>query len=317
MGIPSVSRSRDPIVWVVIPNRNGRPHLEYSLKSLEATVYKNYRAVLVDNASVDESVAFAGRFEKVEILRNENDLGFAGAVNRGIEHSLARGGEFIAVFSNDIKVRPDWIDLVINKILREDEIGVIGFSELGRDVVFEGALLHAPLDPAEITYRASKFVSGPLNIYRAKALIDVGGFDESYYLYGEDNDLSLRLSRIGSRILISSVPFWHYRGGYSENIGIQRRWLMHRNTFRYTIKNEPVREIPRTLAAMFYRSILTPPPQARVQLRIWGRIRGVIVNTCLFLAAGAWTVCNLREFLRLRYRKGAGGRGGLRDGERV
>ena len=64
---------------------------------------------MIDNASVDGSREYVAReFPWVKVIHLKADRGFAGGVNTGIKFALERGFEFIAVFSNDIKVVPRW-----------------------------------------------------------------------------------------------------------------------------------------------------------------------------------------------------------------
>jgi GT2 family glycosyltransferase len=265
---------------------------------LDKTVYPNYEVVLVDNASSDESVKFVREcYPLITVLENDRDMGFAGAVNRGIRYALDHGAQLIAVFSNDIKVRPDWINLVISRFYSQERIGVIGFHEVRRGRDSEELLQDPVLTSDSVVFQATKFASGPLAIYSAQALGTVGEFDEKYYLYSEENDLHARLRKCGYHVLVSNVPFWHYGEGYSERIPLKRSWLAYRNTIRYALKNEDLQGIIRTLGALANSGC--NPFKGR-----WGTDRQrpyhPLVNFVLFMSACAWNVLHLRETLRLR-----------------
>ena len=74
-----------PRVTVIIPHWNGIEILEPCLKSLEASRYDNLGVVVVDNASTDDSVAFINKeFPHVQVIQNEENLGFAGGCNVGL-----------------------------------------------------------------------------------------------------------------------------------------------------------------------------------------------------------------------------------------
>ena len=69
-------------VFIVIPNKNGLSHLQYSLPSLIKTNYENFKIIVIDNNSKDGSVDFIKKnFKNIKVIHNERSDGFAGAIN--------------------------------------------------------------------------------------------------------------------------------------------------------------------------------------------------------------------------------------------
>ena len=112
------SRTRAyPLVVIVVPNRNGVEFLGRNLPSLGATEYPNWKAVMADNASTDDSVEFVRRnFGFCEVIAGEKDRGFAGNANRGLRWGLDRGAKYIALISNDVKVRAGWLSCAVESL---------------------------------------------------------------------------------------------------------------------------------------------------------------------------------------------------------
>ncbi len=239
----------NPLVYVVIPNFNGMSHLPYSLPSLFTSTYENYRVVLVDNGSTDDSINYVAReYKDILILKNKGKKGFAGGVNTGIRHALASGADYIAVFSNDIKVHPEWLDLTLPEFAKDQDAGLVGYIEITRDK--EELFYENKVDINTITSRSVKGLAGCLYLCAAKAFRDVGVFDEDYYMYGEDNDLFYRFVEGGFKLIETNVPVWHYGEGSSQNNKLMPVWFAYRNALRFSIKNESFWRVMRMILSL-------------------------------------------------------------------
>ena len=102
-------------VSVVVPNWNGKHHLESCFSSLDKLAYPGQvEFILVDNGSVDGSVAFMARhFPRVKLIRNTTNQGFAAACNAGAE--LANS-PIVAFLNNDMRVDPSWLSELVKPI---------------------------------------------------------------------------------------------------------------------------------------------------------------------------------------------------------
>lgn len=112
-----------PFVSVVILNYNGRQYLEDCLSSVERVDYPHERleTILVDNASSDGSVDLvAERFPRVRLIRNQDNLGFAGGNNAALRGTE---GDYIALLNNDTKVEADWLKELVLAAEADQSIG--------------------------------------------------------------------------------------------------------------------------------------------------------------------------------------------------
>lgn len=294
----TTGRELAPWVWLVIPNKDGMAHLAYSLDSLRATSYDRLQTVLIDDASRDGSVAYVReRHPWIAVFENDSNLGFGGSVNRGLRYAMERGAALVAIANNDIRVRPDWLRLVIPAFSTGEPIGVVGFRELRR-----------PADPTEILRQVLepvrfidvKYVSGALNVYNVAALRRAGLFDENYYMYGEETDLHARIRRAGFRTLNSNVPFWHYGEGTARKLGLRRCWLAYRNTIRYAIKNENAWGQLRLFGMLLHFGCnpFLSPENAKSSPRL--RAYHPAINAAFLLAASVWNLWQLPRTLKQR-----------------
>ena len=93
---------------VIIVNYNGKEFLGRCLQSLQRQVFSNFKTVVVDNCSNDRSVdGLEKRFPDVEVVRLEENIGFAAANNYAIKK--AEGFQWVALLNPDTIAKPDWL----------------------------------------------------------------------------------------------------------------------------------------------------------------------------------------------------------------
>ncbi|MBX3014539.1 MAG: glycosyltransferase family 2 protein [Caldilineaceae bacterium] len=96
-----------PLVYIVMPVYNQWDNTAEALASLLRMSYRNFQILVVDNASQDQTAQqLAQAFPTVQHLALPTNLGFAGAVNLGIDVALAQGAEFVLMINNDVWVDP-------------------------------------------------------------------------------------------------------------------------------------------------------------------------------------------------------------------
>jgi len=206
-------KNYQPKFFIIIPNKNGLDHFQYSMPSLFSTVYSNFTAIVVDDGSDDGSLDFLRtNYPKVIILNNEGKPGFAGAVNTGVRLALKEGADYIAVFNSDIRVLPRWIDLTRDVFKQFPLTGCVGYNEIARECLDDfSKLSDVPIKCNKVERLSGFLLTYPTNVFRA-----IGLLDEDYFMYGEDNDFFNRLTRAGYSILGTSIPVWHYGAGSSQ-----------------------------------------------------------------------------------------------------
>lgn len=289
-----------PPVYVIIPNKNGKSHLSYSIPSLFNTSYDNYHVVLVDDASTDDALSYVARdYPKVTILKNSGKKGFAGTVNTGIRYALSSGAAYIAVFNNDIKVVPEWLNMILPIFAREQNIGLIGFTEITKE--HEELFYNYTVDGTALIYNNVRRLAGCLYLCSNTAIKKIGLFDEDYFMYGEDNDYFFRLNTAGFRLLETNVPVWHYGEGSSPNNKLLPTWLAYRNAIRFSIKNESLFRVLKmilSLANQGCNPFLRRPTDHLVFRRM--RRYNPVFNIFLIFGSCIWNLWHLGSTLKAR-----------------
>ena len=259
----TVSPDITPRFSVIIPNWNGLRHLEECLHSLASQTFRAFEVVLVDNASTDGSVQFVReRFPEVRIVALHENHGFAGGVNAGIR---ASNGEYIVLLNNDTAVESDWLMRLNLAASENPDIWMfasmlVNYYDRTR-VDSAGDSLDLCLGPYKIgelepvqRHLDRRFIFGACGGgggYKRELFDRIGLFDEDFFAYFEDTDLSFRANWSGFRCL--SVPdaiIYHKVGGTSDadQASRDRFDIMRRRNYIFLIiKNYPIEFLIRYL----------------------------------------------------------------------
>jgi GT2 family glycosyltransferase len=269
----------DPAVPVsaIIVNWNGREHLDTCLGSLLQQTLRGVEVMLVDNASSDGSMAFVrNRFgDRVRILQQADNLGYAGGLNAGIR---AARGRYLLALNSDTEVAPDSLARLVAAADRWPNAGmfapkILSFDD--RQVLDNvGHLLYADglsrgrgrLEADHGQYdREEEIVlpSGAAVLLRRAMLSDVGLFDADLFAYCDDTDLGLRARLAGWRC--RSVPgavVYHKYSAASAAYSPLKAYLVERNRFWVAVKCLPA---PLLLASPLFTAV-------RLAAQGWGAL---------------------------------------------
>jgi GT2 family glycosyltransferase len=213
-----------PLVSVIVLTYNNWHHTEACLASLCAdSDYPALEIIVVDNASTDETgerlVRLQRRDERVRVVLNDSNLGFAAGNNVGLR--LARG-EFVILLNNDTVVTRGWVRDLIRPLQRDPQIGMTG--PLTNSIGNEQKVKPGYKDLRDMPTWARQFVrrrlrrtveSGNIAFFcvaMRRSLIDeVGLLDEAYGIgFYEDDDYCRRVKQAGYRMVIVDDVFVHH-----------------------------------------------------------------------------------------------------------
>ena len=107
-------------VTIVIPNYNGKHFMEPCLASLDKQTYKDFKLLVVDNASSDGSIPYMKEFyPEIEVIALDKNYGFSKAVNVGIQHSKT---PYVILLNNDTTVDPHYVEEMVKAIKKSNRI---------------------------------------------------------------------------------------------------------------------------------------------------------------------------------------------------
>lgn len=247
-------------VAVVVLNWNGIKDTISCLDSLVAQTYTSYSIVVIDNGSIDDSVITLKKYiadhikKPIELICNEKNLGFAGGVNTGIEWALNNNFDAVALFNNDATADKNWLKELV-KALDNQEVGIstgLLLHEDGKTIDSTGDWyskwgLPFPRNRDENTVFASNDgyvfgASGGATLYRSEMLRNIGLFDNDFFAYYEDADISFRAQLAGWKVYYNSEAIaYHKQGATSKKIPGFAVYQTFKNLPLLFMKNVPTR----------------------------------------------------------------------------
>jgi N-acetylglucosaminyl-diphospho-decaprenol L-rhamnosyltransferase len=262
----------EPGVTAVVVTHNSARHLAPLARALSAGSLAPTRMLAIDNLSSDDTVAQA-RSAGFEVLETDANRGFGAGCNCGLKATRTE----LVLFCNP-DVRPSATALerlaaalaqapraAIAGAVGNDQARPRGFSTISKNVAgflparlrdrLRGARRPSPAATAEAAPTATgpspptadaaplevDYVEGALLLCRAAPLRSLEGFDESFFLYFEEEDLSRRLREHGwQTLLVPSAAFTHEERGSSEDFGQAAMAPFFTNSlYRYYRKYNP------------------------------------------------------------------------------
>lgn len=241
-------------VDIIIPAYNNLAYTQKALWSIEAHTAAPYGLIIVDNGSTDGTSEYLWGLKLIydslpialqkkaglHIITNETNLGFARAVNQGIKAGEA---PYVVLLNNDVEVPQGWLETLIQAMEANLRIGVMGvLSTAKTQATWEGRFWDARFGREGVRIIAGYFLGQlPYScvILRRQALDDVGLLDEEFFLYGEDDDLNIRLIKAGWKLALhTDVTVKHEHGATSTPGGFQhyRKAAMARITTKWRQK---------------------------------------------------------------------------------
>lgn len=210
-----MAKQSTPKTAVVVPNWNGITDLPACLDSLQAQSYAA-TIIVVENGSVDGSVEFIEEnYPKVVLLKQPKNLGFAGGVNVGIRHAIEHDYSYVALFNNDAVAEKDWLKNLVHTLEENSGTGIatcklVNAGNTHIDSTGDiytvwglpyprgrGETISEAYDEDTAIFGAS----GGASLYRISMLEQIGLFDEKFFAYYEDVDISFRAQLAGWKIL--------------------------------------------------------------------------------------------------------------------
>jgi len=188
---------------IIIPNYNGRNHLETLLPSIADQTFHDYEVIVIDDSSPDRSAveyikSFVTGRADFRLVENDENLGFVRNCNKGFR--LAQG-DYVCILTNDTRVEPNFIQRNVEITEADASIGVLSCVIVDQDGHnwFSGGLyrngVRTNLQDDFHGVRQVDWVAGTACFYRRELLNKIGLLDETLVMYNEDIDFCLRVTR--------------------------------------------------------------------------------------------------------------------------
>ena len=241
-----VQNVQSKLVSVIVVCSNAKEHLPACLESLHRQTYPNVEVMVVDNGSTDGTREYVESAHTwVRIHSTGTNLGYGPANNAAF--SIA-AGDYLAVLNPDTEVHPDFVTGLVDAIEQEGAglaTSRICFFDDRRLVNACGNEIHLtaigycrgmgePMERFDTNAQVAS-ISGCAFMIRRDVIARIGGFDDDYFMYAEDTDLSIRANLAGDRIVFAPRSIVYHK--YSLKMTPGKFFLLERNRRQTLIKN--------------------------------------------------------------------------------
>lgn len=300
---------------VVIVNWNTVDLLGRCLHSLFLTPELNLRVVVIDNGSTDGSPDMVERdFPEVELIRNDDNRGFAAANNQAITDGSER---YVLLLNSDTEILGDALGASLRYMDQKPEVGVMGCRVLNPDgtlqptcfsypsltnvflmssglhrlpwprILGRGRLEHWDRDDE----RDVEVVTGCFLLARRDAVDQVGPLDENFFFFGEETDWCHRFARHGWGVRFAPVgEIVHVGGGSTDRFDVRRDLLLDQALVRLHRKHGGFLSatLVYTMLGLFHTSRALFWSSLGALVRKDGRLRGAHHRSVLGRFREAW-----------------------------
>lgn len=247
-----------PLCYVILVNWNGYSNTVSCIKSLLKSTYQNLKIIIVDNGSKNnEALKIEKLFPNTTVIKNKTNLGFSRANNQGINHALEKKADYIFILNNDTIVDKNCINNLILFCYKNNFKGIISPKVLfyNSSKIWSLGGRHQPLTtiprligqgkPSKAYKKAiikPEFLTGSALFMHKTLFNKIGMFDEDYFAYHEDIDLSYRARKSGfDLICLTDSVIWHKVSKSTKQkpgkVGKTMGYLMARNGLIFGHKN--------------------------------------------------------------------------------
>ena len=241
-------------VYVLIINFNQLNYTVDCINSILSSHYQNFSLLLVDNGSSEPNYKLLRdslpKDKRLNVIRIINNIGYVGAINKGLLHISAAKAEFVLVMNNDTLIASDAISelvmvaekhkrkaIVSGKIYEYHRKNILQYIGQAQDP--KGGIRHKALIGAdgeidkgqydleiEMGMLDDVFWLFPLSLYDA-----IGGYSDFFYLYVEQNDFALRAVKQGYKLIYTpKAHLWHKGGVTTCNSNKESAKIRYWNT---------------------------------------------------------------------------------------
>jgi N-acetylglucosaminyl-diphospho-decaprenol L-rhamnosyltransferase len=254
-----------------------------------ASIPSESRVVLVDNSPKPSSFLQRLANERHGLyFHNQNNIGFGAACNQG---ALASSEEYVLFLNPDARLEPGSLNQLI-QALDDNPQAVAANPRIttnGQKIQFKhrSALLtkrewHAKRPPTRTA--AVPVLHGSALIVRRQSFCEVGGFDETIFLYHEDDDLSIRLRQAGGLLLWVPEASAHHLSGHSSprsaQIAFEKAYRMAQSRI-YTMRKHGFRHAKRSTIFSALFQLIGPASliSRRKRMKARGFLQGALEYT--------------------------------------
>ena len=258
----------NPLISIIITTYNSERYIESCIKSIidqRYTLKSLFEIIVIDNSSTDSTVnIIRNNFPQVLLIDNDKNPGYGSANNLGV--SLAKG-EYLIIINPDTVVEEGWLEGLVmpltnsGKLITTPKILVYDgtlINTCGNVIHTTGLAFTRGYNSLPNTFQNPEYIngiSGCCFAIKKNDFLNLGGFDESIFLYYEDVDLSFRAHLSGFKILY--VPNSRIKHDYTLKVSPEKIYYLEKGRYRALKKYFSANDILLLMPSLLVAEILT------------------------------------------------------------
>lgn len=249
---------------IIIVGLNVKEWMVPCLRSIfENSPSFKFEVIYVDNRSKDQTLGAIKNIKNIKIIKNIKNLGFTKANNQGAK--IAKG-KYLLFLNSDTEIVGEALGKMVSYLEKHPEIGILGpkiYQSKKRDLQVTSTGRLTPLNAIfALTFlnklfpnnrfsksyfmsdwnrnstREVEAVSGAALLIRKDVFEKIGGFDERFFIYFEENDLCLSAKKLGKKVVYCpEARIIHYGGKTTTKISQEMKKVFFKSRYRYFKKH--------------------------------------------------------------------------------
>ena len=214
-----------PLVAVIVLNWNSWKDTVACVHSLKKLNYDNYKIIVIDNGSTDDSEIQLKQLSGITFLQSGKNFGYGGGNNVGIQYAIKLGCDYVWVLNNDTEVDPNALNALVE--YPQSDSCIIGsviyhFGQRNKVQVYGGGYVNryfgnTTINDGPLNGKSLDFISGASILLSKKIINKLHGFDDRFFLYWEDVDLCFRSCEAGFGLQVADSSFVYHKDGGANN----------------------------------------------------------------------------------------------------
>lgn len=220
-------------VAIILVNYNGEEYIKDCIDSIKAIDYDDYKIIVVDNNSTDDSLNYLRKLtDEIILIESKENGGFSFGNNLGIQYALKDGFEYFLLLNNDTLVKKDFLTRMLESFKRYPNVGAVGakimyYPDKNR-IWFGGGnvnwkrfkVVHNHIKELDIGQCNKEveinFMTGCSLLINKSVIEKVGLLDEEYFMYCEDLDFCFRILENNFKIIFNPEAIIYHKVSMSS-----------------------------------------------------------------------------------------------------
>jgi hypothetical protein len=268
--MPEPSIKNEPKIVIVVINYKGFDDTAACLKSLQRIAYKNFKIIVIDNASKLNAIPkLKQQFPDVIYIRSEKNLGFTGGNNLGLNNAYELDPKYIFLLNNDTVVSKNILSELSSFMENNPDMGLIGplnyYFDEKNIIAFAGARLNRNNGMMTFLYPDAKlsdikdrvipcsFIIGAAMFIRTGLIKQIGGLYNDYFLTSEESELCVKVADLGYQLsIITTCGIWHKISQSMEAESELSNYFIFRNKLWFIKRNAKIITVKDSLELVKY-----------------------------------------------------------------